>query len=161
MLKRRREVSNPFVSILLSGSSPHGDNTLWNRHHWPADIWWWKMSRKLLGVTMFDISKIRLKSILHPVKTYKVSAVFDGILNKNHYIQSMYYNINPLSAKLFGRNINIYLHLVVIVDIGNGPGCWDPLSRKTRSFPFHIINIMAADGLVTPGARASAAMILT
>ena len=40
-------------------------------------------------------------------------------------------------------------------------GSWNPSSSKTRTYPFHIINIMVADVLATQGARASAATILT
>ena len=40
-------------------------------------------------------------------------------------------------------------------------GSYNPFSWKTRTGPFYIINIMAANVLATPGARASAIMILT
>ena len=38
---------------------------------------------------------------------------------------------------------------------------WSPSSHKTRTYLFHIVNIMVADVLTTQGAMASAAMILT
>ena len=38
-------------------------------------------------------------------------------------------------------------------------GSWNPSSSKTRTYIFYIVNIMAADDLVTQGARASATMI--
>ena len=38
---------------------------------------------------------------------------------------------------------------------------WNPSLSKTRTYLFYIVNIMAADVLVTEGARASATMILT
>ena len=40
-------------------------------------------------------------------------------------------------------------------------GSWNLSSSKTRTYPFCIVNIMAADVLVTQGARALAAMVLT
>ena len=38
---------------------------------------------------------------------------------------------------------------------------WNPSSCKTRTYLFHIVNIMVADDLATQGARVSAAMVLT
>ena len=40
-------------------------------------------------------------------------------------------------------------------------GSWNTSSNKIRAYLFYIVNIMAADVLVTPCARASAAMVLT
>ena len=40
-------------------------------------------------------------------------------------------------------------------------GSWNPSSSKTRTYIFHIVNIMGADVTATQGARASATMIFT
>ena len=40
-------------------------------------------------------------------------------------------------------------------------GGWNPSSCKTRTYLFYIVNIIAADDLATPGARASATVIFT
>ena len=70
--------------------------------------------------------------------------------------------INPLHAKFFSENLNMYLQLRQISFFHTDmTGIWIPFSCKTRAYLFHILNIMAADDLVSQGARASATMILT
>ena len=70
-------------------------------------------------------------------------------------------NIYPLRTKFFRGNINHIFTFYVI------PSHWYdtvggiPSSNKTRTYPFYIVNIMAAGVLATQGARTSAAMILT
>ena len=49
----------------------------------------------------------------------------------------------------------------VIAPHWHDTGSWYPSSCKTRTYLAYMVNIMAADGLATQGARASATMILT
>ena len=74
---------------------------------------------------------------------------------------SMEKSINPLRAKSFKQNINIYLYFYVIPPRWYDTGSWNPSSSKTRTYLFYIVNIMAADVLAMQGARASATMIMT
>ena len=69
--------------------------------------------------------------------------------------------VNPLHAKFFRGNINIYFTFYVIPPHWYDTGSWNPSSSNTRTYLSYIVNIMAADVLVTQGARASATMILT
>ena len=69
--------------------------------------------------------------------------------------------INPLHAKFFTGNKNIFLHFMPYLHSDMPQGSWNPSSSKTRTHLFYKINIMAADVLATKGARASATMILT
>ena len=66
-----------------------------------------------------------------------------------------------LSAKFLSRNINMYKFTIsMILSHWHDTGSWNPSSCETRTYLFHIASIMAADGVVMQGARASAAMIL-
>ena len=66
--------------------------------------------------------------------------------------------INPLGAKFFRGNIIIYSHFDAFMP--HWRGC-NPSSCKTRTYLFYIVNIMAADDLVTQWGRASVTMIFT
>ena len=72
-----------------------------------------------------------------------------------------YQNLNPLRAKFFRGNIKHIFIFHVTPLHWYDTGGWDPSSNKPRTYPFYIVNIMAAGVLATQGARASAAMILT
>ena len=65
--------------------------------------------------------------------------------------------VNPLSDGFIWANIKINLHFNSILPIWNITDCWDLVSRKLRTSPVYMVNIMAADELVTQGTRASAA----
>ena len=69
-------------------------------------------------------------------------------------------NVNPLHAKFFRGNRNIFTFYVIPPNWYH-TGSWNPSSTKTRAYLLYIVNIMAADVLATQGARASATMILT
>ena len=69
--------------------------------------------------------------------------------------------LNPLCAKCFRGNIKHIFTFHIIPPYWYDTGGWNPSSHKTRTYPFYIVNIMAAGVLVTQGARTSAAMILT
>ena len=62
---------------------------------------------------------------------------------------------NPIRAKYFKKNMNIYLHFFVTAPHWHDTGSCNPL------YLFYIVNIMSADGLATIGARTSATMIFT
>ena len=68
--------------------------------------------------------------------------------------------LNPLRAKFFRGNKNIYLHFMSFPHIGL-THVVEISSWKTRHCPVYLVNIMAADGLGTEGARSSAITILT
>ena len=51
----------------------------------------------------------------------------------------------------------MYLHIILFPNIGIS----QVADTHTITSPFHFVNNMDADGLATPGARASAALILT
>ena len=70
-------------------------------------------------------------------------------------------DVNPLRAKYFRRNINMYIYNSIIPPYQYDTGSWNSFPWKKRSYLFYIANIMGGDGLVMEGARASAAMILT
>ena len=70
-------------------------------------------------------------------------------------------HLNPLCAKLFRGNIKHIFTFHVIPLHWYDSGGWNPSSNKTRTYPFYIVNIMAAGVLATQGARTSVAMILT
>ena len=72
--------------------------------------------------------------------------------------------INPLRAKFFRGNINIYVHFMSLLHIDKTRVL--KILPQVRPGPTYIVfyviaNIMGTDVLVTKGARASAAMILT
>ena len=79
--------------------------------------------------------------------------IFKCIFNETHF--------NPLHAKFFRGNIKHVFTCHVIPLHWFDTGGWNPSSNKTRTYPFYIVNIMAAAVLATQGARTSAAMILT
>ena len=68
--------------------------------------------------------------------------------------------LNPLHAKYFRGNKNIYT-FYVIPPYWHDTGRWNLSLNKVRTYSFYIVNIMGADVLVTVGARASVTMILT
>ena len=55
----------------------------------------------------------------------------------------------------------MYLHFMSFLHTYIAKDNLNPSLYKTRTDLFYIVNIMVADVLVTPGARASATMILT
>ena len=57
--------------------------------------------------------------------------------------------INPLCAKFFRGDINIYLHFVSLVHIGMTQVLKNPFLSKRRTYISYIFNIMVADVLVT------------
>ena len=59
------------------------------------------------------------------------------------------------------RKLKIYLHSLSFLDAEGGRGSKNLSSRETRTNVSYTVNTMAAYGLATQGARASAAMILT
>ena len=59
-----------------------------------------------------------------------------------------FFLINPLRAKFFRGNINIYLHFVSFLHIDTTQVFEIPVSQ-TRTNLFYIVNIMAADVLAT------------
>ena len=68
--------------------------------------------------------------------------------------------LNPIHAKFFRVNINMYLHFMSFLRTDKTQVVEIP--PRVRQGPvYYIINIMAADVLATQGARASATMILT
>ena len=80
------------------------------------------------------------------------------------YIIYMYLcllHFNPLRAKFFRGNIKHIFTFYVIPPHGYDTGGWNPSSNKTSTYPFYIVNIMAAGVLATQGTRTSAAMLLT
>ena len=68
--------------------------------------------------------------------------------------------VNPLNAT-FSEEQKLIFTSYVISPHWHDTGSRNPSSSKTRTYLFCIVNIMGADVLVTQGARASAAMILT
>ena len=68
---------------------------------------------------------------------------------------------NPLRAKFFRGSINMYLYFYVIPPHWHDADSWNPLTCKTRTCLFCIVNIIGADVLATQGARASATVIFT
>ena len=68
--------------------------------------------------------------------------------------------LNLLRAKFFRGTKHIFTFYVIPLYLF-GTGSWNPSSSKTRTYLFYIVNIIAADVLVTKGAMASATMILT
>ena len=70
-------------------------------------------------------------------------------------------HFKPFGAKFFIRRHKNVSIIYIIPPSWIDTGSWNPSSCKTRSCLFCIVNIMAADGLATQGARASAAMLLT
>ena len=67
---------------------------------------------------------------------------------RTHPAISLFVNINPLGAKFFRGNINIYIHFVISPHWYDA-GCCNPSSNKTRTYLFYLFNIMAADVLAT------------
>ena len=61
--------------------------------------------------------------------------------------------INSLRAKLFRGNIKHIFTFHVIPLHWYDTGDWNPSSNKTRTYPFYIVNIIAAGVLATQGAR--------
>ena len=59
----------------------------------------------------------------------------------------------------FKRYVN-KIGFSVITQYSCKAGAWNPVPWKTRASSSYIVNIMVVDGLVTQGARASAAIIL-
>ena len=57
--------------------------------------------------------------------------------------------INPLHAKYFRGNIKHIFTFHVIPPYWCDTGGWNPSSNKTRTYPFYIVNIMAAGVLAT------------
>ena len=68
---------------------------------------------------------------------------------------------NHFKPKFFRGNIKHIFTFHIIPLHWYHTGGWNPSSNKTRTYPFFIVNIMAAGVLATQGARTSAAMILT
>ena len=66
-----------------------------------------------------------------------------------------------LRAKFFRWNIKYIFTFYAIPPHWYSTGGWNPSSNKTRTYPFYIVNIMAAVVLATQGTRTLAAMILT
>ena len=65
--------------------------------------------------------------------------------------------INPLHAKFFTvRKLENVSVIDIIPPHWHDTGSWNPSSWKTRTYLFHIVDIMGADVLVTQGARAFA-----
>ena len=60
--------------------------------------------------------------------------------------------LNPLCAKFFRGNIKHIFTFYVIPPHWYDTGGWNPSSNKTRTYPFYIINVMAAGVLATQGA---------
>ena len=89
--------------------------------------------------------------------------------NRRDYLSGKYlsmllktcYCVNPLRAKFFRGNIKDIFTFYVIPPHWYDTCGWNPSSNKTRTYPFYIVNIMAAGVLATQGARTSTAMILT
>ena len=71
------------------------------------------------------------------------------------------FTVKPLRAKFLRENIKHIFTFHVIPLHWYDTGGWNPSSNKTRTYPFYIVNIMAAGVLATQGAGASGAMILT
>ena len=69
-------------------------------------------------------------------------------------------HLNPLHAKFFRGNMNIYLHFMPLFHIDMTQIV--EIHPHVRPGPaYSIVNIMAADDLATQGARASAPMMFT
>ena len=58
-------------------------------------------------------------------------------------------SINPLQAKFYRGNINIYLHIMSLLHIDMTQVLKNTSSSKTRTYLLCIVNIMAADVLAT------------
>ena len=63
--------------------------------------------------------------------------------------------LNPLRAKFFRGNIKHIFIFHVTPLHWYDTGGWDPSSNKPRTYPFYIVNIMAAGVLATQGAISS------
>ena len=75
--------------------------------------------------------------------------------------QSCYIGTRDIRSRVIRGPYCMFLHLMyhylTLMYCKNVEILW----RMKRTSPFYVVNIMAADDLATPGARASAAMILT
>ena len=60
-----------------------------------------------------------------------------------------------------GSKTYIYIYILCQSSTLTWHSSWNPSSSKTRTYLFYIVNIMAADGLVTQGARAWTIIIFT
>ena len=58
-------------------------------------------------------------------------------------------SFNPLRAKLYWGNINIYLHFMSLLHINMTQVVKILPLSKTRTYIFYLVNIMAADVLAT------------
>ena len=74
---------------------------------------------------------------------------------------SEHYSFNPLRAKFFRGNKNIYLHFISFLHIDKAQVVQIVSQVRQGLTLFYIVNIMGADVLLTQGARASSAMIFT
>ena len=62
---------------------------------------------------------------------------------------------------LFWKNKDVFALYIILLLCWDVTGSWNPSFGKTRICLFYMVTAMAADALVTKGARASAAMVLT
>ena len=67
-----------------------------------------------------------------------------GLHFKQHSHIFLGYRVNPLRAKFFRGNIKHIFTFHVIPLYWYDTGGWNPSSNKTRTYPFYIVNIMAA-----------------
>ena len=74
--------------------------------------------------------------------------------------QSLHPFLHPLHAKFFRGNIKHIFKFHVTPLLWYDTGSWNLSLNKTRTYPFYLVNIMAARVLATQGARTSAGMIL-
>ena len=132
--------------------------------HWNVTVqWWWLVAcdtHSLLGIYCQYTLKIGVKWWLF---TYSFCTTLNLLLKailKTIGIQWL--GVNPLHAELFRSNIDMYLLYTPFLHTDMmSTGISNPFSCKTRAYLSYIVSIMAADGLATQGARASAAMVLT
>ena len=102
--------------------------------------------------TSTDAGMTKLLPSMHREQTLK-SPYGPATSRCNNYV------INSLSANIFTWNKNLFA-IYIIAPHWHDTGSWNPSSCKTKTCLFYIINIVAADGLVTQTARASVTMIL-
>ena len=150
-------------------------NTLMLKLHWASScrwhftcifviknfVFWFRFHWSFVPKCLID-DKSSLVQVMAWHHTGK-NPLSETILTKmsNTYAITWPQQVNPLCAKFFNRNINMYLHFLSFLHT-DMTCCWNPSSCKTRAYRLDcIVNIMIADDLATQGARASVAMILT
>ena len=135
-----------------STTQPHG---WWSKLLWLAR---WLDHRAILG----GVSNVLplMYCIDSDCATAKCDPYVLHRVYRNRNAFTFYILLNPLCAKFFRWNKKIYLHFMSFLHV-DMPQSWNPLSCKTKTYLFYIVNIMGADVLATQGARASATMILT